>query len=76
MDKLDKLSYRKEIWELLKNYRDDEITSLEELLEKIMAVQFPKEGNPYEGMSTREDADFGKGKKEGTYKDKFYKELK
>ena len=60
---MDKLEYRKEIWELLKNYRDDEITSLEELLDKIMAIPTPKEGNPYEGMSTREDVDFGKGEK-------------
>ena len=62
---MDKLEYRKEIWELLKNYRDDEITSLEELLDKIMAIPTPKEGNPYEGMSTREDGTFrlGKGKK-------------
>ena len=48
-----KLEYRKIIWGLLKDYRDDEITSLEELLEKIMAVPFPKEGNPYVGMATR-----------------------
>lgn len=53
--KLTKLLYRKIIWGLLKDYRDDKITSLEGLLEKIMAVPTPKESNPYEGMSTRED---------------------
>ncbi|MBA7585001.1 hypothetical protein ES708_26970 [subsurface metagenome] len=48
-----KLEYRKIIWGLLKDYRDNEIKSLEELLEKIMAIPTPKEGNPYEGMATR-----------------------
>ncbi|MBA7608528.1 hypothetical protein ES703_15705 [subsurface metagenome] len=48
-----KLEYRKIIWGLLKDYRDNEIKSLEELLEKIMAIPFPKEGNPYVGMATR-----------------------
>ena len=48
-----KLEYRKIIWGLLKDYRDNEIKSLEVLLEKIMAVPFPKEGNPYVGMATR-----------------------
>jgi len=43
VDKLDELECRREFWALLKNYRDDEITSLEELLEKIMAVLFPEE---------------------------------
>jgi len=62
---LTKLEYRKIIWGLLKEYRDDEILSLEELLNKIMAIPIPKEGNPYVGMSTREDVDFSKGKKEG-----------
>lgn len=42
VDKLTKLEYRKIIWGLLKDYRDDEITSLEELLEKIMAIPFPE----------------------------------
>jgi hypothetical protein len=51
--KLTKVEYRKIIWGLLKDFRDDEITSLEELLEKIMAVPTPKEGNPYVGMATR-----------------------
>ncbi|MBA7546518.1 hypothetical protein ES705_38910 [subsurface metagenome] len=51
--KLTKAEYRKIIWELLKDFRDDEITSLEELLDKIMAIPTPKEGNPYVGMATR-----------------------
>lgn len=52
--KLTKAEYRKIIWGLLKDYRDDEITSLEELLAKIMAIPFPKgKKNPYEGMATR-----------------------
>ncbi|MBA7565253.1 hypothetical protein ES708_06929 [subsurface metagenome] len=38
-----KSEYRKIIWGLLKDFRDDEITSLEELLEKIMAIQTPNE---------------------------------
>ena len=43
MSKLTKSEYRKIIWGLLKDFRDDEITSLEELLEKIMAIQTPNE---------------------------------
>ncbi len=39
-----KLEYRKIIWVLLKNYREDEITSLEILLEEILAVPVPEEG--------------------------------
>ena len=61
-----KVEYRKIIWGLLKDYRDDNFLfireelnegtmSLVELLNKIMAIPTPKEGNPYEGMSTRED---------------------
>ena len=53
MKKLTKVEYRKIIWGLLKDYRDNEIKSLEELLEKIMAIPTPKEGNPYVGMATR-----------------------
>ncbi|MBA7583269.1 hypothetical protein ES695_14430 [Candidatus Atribacteria bacterium 1244-E10-H5-B2] len=34
-------------------YRDDKITSLEELLNKIMAIPTLEKGNPYVGMSTR-----------------------
>ena len=59
------LNYRKEIWAILKEFRDSKtMMTLEEVLKKIMVVPFPKEKkNPYEGMSTREDVDFGKGKK-------------
>jgi len=64
---LNKIEYRKIIWGLLKDYRDDEDMTLEKLLELIMAIPIPKETkNPYEGMSTREDVDFGKGKKKIT----------
>ncbi len=59
MRRLDKLEYRKAVWELLKNYRDDEITSLEGLLDEIMAIGTPKGGQ----------------KVKVTYKDKFHKEL-
>jgi len=38
---LTKSEYRKIIWGLLKEYRDDEITSLVELLNKIMAIPTP-----------------------------------
>jgi hypothetical protein len=81
---LTKVEYRKIIWGLLKDYRDDLQMPLVELLDKIMAIGIPKEKkgkvtfnkkNPYVGMSTREDVDFGKGKKKQTYKDKFHKEL-
>lgn len=40
-----KLEYRKIIWGLLKEYRDDEETSLEELLERIMAIDTPDKGD-------------------------------
>ncbi|MBA7525527.1 hypothetical protein ES705_17678 [subsurface metagenome] len=55
---MNKREYRKIIWGLLKDYRDDKDMSLEKLLELIMAVPTPKEGNPYVGMSTREDLNF------------------
>jgi len=42
--------------------------SLEKLLELIMAVPFPKEGNPYVGMSTREDLTFNKEDNKGGIK--------
>ena len=58
MKRLNKIEYRKIIWGLLKEYRDDKDISLEKLLELIMAVPTPKEGNPYVGMSTREDLNF------------------
>ncbi len=50
-----KAEYRKIIWGILKDYRDDKDMTLEKLLELIMAIPTPKEGNPYVGMSTRED---------------------
>ena len=69
-----KTEYRKIIWGLLKDYRDDIQMPLVELLDKIMAIGIPKEEkgqgkklnkkNPYVGTATREDVDFGKGKKE------------
>jgi len=40
--KLTGVEYRKIIWGLLKDYRDDEITSLVELLDKIMAIKIPE----------------------------------
>ncbi|MBA7573786.1 hypothetical protein ES708_15584 [subsurface metagenome] len=55
MKRLKKIEYRKIIWGLLKDYRDDKDMTLEKLLELIIAVPTPKEGNPYVGMSTRED---------------------
>ncbi|MBA7584526.1 hypothetical protein ES708_26481 [subsurface metagenome] len=56
MERLDKIEYRKIIWELLEDYRDDEDMTLEELLESIMAIPIPKETkNPYVALSTRED---------------------
>ena len=48
-----KVEYRKIIWGLLKDYRDDKDMTLEKLLELIMAIPTPKEGNPYVGMATR-----------------------
>jgi len=64
---LTKVEYRKIIWGLLKDYRDDPYMNLEKLLELIMAIPFPKGGNPYVGLSTREDGTFrlGKSKKKG-----------
>ena len=53
MRKLTKVEYRKIIWGLLKDYRDDEAMTLVELLNKIMAIGTPEKGNPYEGMATR-----------------------
>jgi len=51
---LTKVEYRKIIWGLLKDYRDDKDMSLEKLLELIMAIPTPEEKkNPYEGMATR-----------------------
>ncbi|TFB08825.1 hypothetical protein E3V08_02500 [Candidatus Atribacteria bacterium MT.SAG.1] len=58
MAKLTKVEYRKIIWGLLKDYRHNKIKFLEELLEKIMAIPTPKEGDPYVGLATREDRTF------------------
>ena len=58
MRKLTKKEYKKIIWGLLKDYRVDPHMTLEKLLELIMAIPIPKEGNPYVGMSTREDGNF------------------
>ncbi len=56
MKRLNKIEYRKIIWGLLKDYRDDEDMTLEKLLELIMAIPIPKETkNPYVALSTRED---------------------
>jgi len=72
---LTKKEYRKIIWGMLKEYRDDLQMPLVELLDKIMAIGIPEEEkgqgkklnkkNPYVGMSTREDVDFGSGYEEG-----------
>lgn len=40
--KLTKLEYRRLIWGLLKDYGNDEIETLEELLERIMKIPFPE----------------------------------
>ena len=53
---MNKREYRKIIWGLLKDYRDDKDMTLEKLLELIMAIPIPKETkNPYVALSTRED---------------------
>ena len=57
------INYRKEIWAILKEFRDSKVMTLNEVTERIMAIPVPKEKkNPYVGMSTREDVDFGTGK--------------
>ena len=38
-----KAEYRKIIWGILKDYRDDKDMTLEKLLELIMAIPTPKE---------------------------------
>ena len=49
-----KIEYREKVWEILKGCRYElGEEDIEELLELIMAVPFPKEGNPYVGMATR-----------------------
>jgi uncharacterized membrane protein len=50
---LTKLEYREKVWEIVKEYSDMDIEDKEDLFEKIMAIPFPKEGNPYVGMATR-----------------------
>jgi hypothetical protein len=51
------LEYRKEIWAILKEFRDSKVMTLEEVTTRIMAIQIPKETkkkkNPYVGMATR-----------------------
>ncbi|MBA7655349.1 hypothetical protein ES703_63253 [subsurface metagenome] len=42
VDKLTKTEYRKIIWGMLKDYRDDLQMPLVELLNKIMALPFPE----------------------------------
>ncbi|MBA7548227.1 hypothetical protein ES705_40674 [subsurface metagenome] len=59
MKKLTKVEYKEKVWEILKGYRYGlGEGDIEELLELIIAVPFPKEGNPYIGMATREDLNF------------------
>ncbi|MBA7572657.1 hypothetical protein ES708_14440 [subsurface metagenome] len=55
MRKLGEAEYRKEIWKILKEFRDSKtMMTLEEVLDRIMAIPIPKERkNPYEGMATR-----------------------
>ncbi|MBA7516550.1 hypothetical protein ES705_08598 [subsurface metagenome] len=52
-----KVEYREKVFEILDEFlRDYEKISLEEIegvVNKIMAIPFPKEGNPYVGMATR-----------------------
>jgi len=54
---LTKVEYREKVFEILDEFlRDYEKISLEEIegvVNKIMAIPFPKEGNPYVGMATR-----------------------
>lgn len=57
MDKLDKEEYKKKIIKILDEFLEvyGEITmgEIEGVVNKIMAIPTPKEGNPYVGMSTR-----------------------
>jgi len=41
--KLTKDEYKEKVWEILKGYLDMDIEDIEELLEKIMAIQTPDE---------------------------------
>ena len=66
MKKLDKLglNYRKEIWGILKEFRNNKKMTLEEVTDKIMALPTPKEiKNPYVALATRIDEMFTKEKK-------------
>ena len=42
---MDKVDYVKEVWELLKEFRDSETMTLEEVNNKIMALTTPKKGD-------------------------------
>ncbi|MBA7512988.1 hypothetical protein ES705_04997 [subsurface metagenome] len=37
------INYRKEIWAILKNFRDSEVMTLEEVTDRIMAISVPEE---------------------------------
>jgi len=53
--RLNKIEYRKIIWGLLKDYRDDEDMTLEKLLHLIMYIPNPKDTKkPHYELSTRE----------------------
>jgi len=44
------INYRKEIWAILKEFRDSKVMTLEEVTTRIMAIPTPKEiKNPYKG---------------------------
>jgi len=54
--KLDKAGYKKKILKLLEGFIDDGKMTLEEVVDKIVAIPIPKETkNPYVGLSTKED---------------------
>ena len=63
-----KEEYKEKVFEILDEFlRDYEEISLEEIegvVNKIMAIPTPREGNPYVGMATRKDGTFrlGRGK--------------
>ncbi|MBA7522610.1 hypothetical protein ES705_14730 [subsurface metagenome] len=49
-----KEEYKEKVWKILKGYSCViDLEDLKILLEEIMAIPFPKEGNPYVGMATR-----------------------
>jgi len=44
------INYRKEVWAILKEFRDSKVMTLEEVTTRIMAIQIPREvKNPYKG---------------------------